>query len=98
MNGVFKFNLRDEVKDTITGFAGVVTGRIEFLNGCIRYIVQTRKRTTEGKVVDDTIDEQQLVYLHPPKVPKPPKVKKDKKPGGPFNTPGKFSASSIKKF
>ena len=32
--------LGDKVKDTITGFTGVVTGRSEWLFGCVRCAVQ----------------------------------------------------------
>lgn len=83
MNGVFKFENGDEVKDTITGFAGVVVARTEWLNGCIRYVVQSRKLGKDDKPVDMSVDEPQLVYLHPPKPKKEPK----KRPGGPHDSP-----------
>ena len=95
METIFKFELRDEVKDTITGFAGVITARIQWLNGCVRYMVSSRTRNKDGKTVEDTIDEQQLVYLHPPKAPKVPKEEK-KKPGGPFPEPAKFNTGVLK--
>lgn len=93
MGAVFKFENGDEVKDSITGFKGVVVARTEWLNGCIRYVIQSRKRSKEGKPVDDTIDEQQLSLLHPPK---PVKIKKER-PGGPFKDTSKFN-TQLKKF
>lgn len=60
----FKFNLRDKVKDTVTGFTGIVSSRTEWMNGCIRYGVQATKLTKEGKVADsEHLDEQQLVLV-----------------------------------
>lgn len=51
--------LGEEVRDKITGFAGVATARSEFENGCIRYLVTSRE-LKDGKVVDDWFDEQRL--------------------------------------
>lgn len=90
---VFKFNLKDEVKDIITGFSGVIIARIEWLNGCVRYVVQTRKRSPDGKIIEDTIDEQQLVYLHPPKFIK----EKKNKSGGPMPKVSSFSNVALKR-
>lgn len=39
----FEFNLGDLVKDQITGFAGIVTCRSQWLNGCNTYGLQTEK-------------------------------------------------------
>lgn len=50
----------DVVRDKITGFTGVVTSRTEWLNGCVRFGVQS-KELHEGKVVDaQHFDEVQL--------------------------------------
>ena len=84
----FKFELGEQVKDTITGFQGVIIAKTKWLNGCVRYGIQSKKRTAEGKSIEDTIDEQQLVSIEKPK-----KVK-SRNPGGPmpsikqFNTVG----------
>lgn len=79
---MFKFDLRDTVKDEITGFTGVVIGRTEWLNGCIRYIVQSTK-LKDGKITDgENIDEDQLVLV------KKGKSKAEKpRTGGPFPSP-----------
>ena len=52
--------LGDTVKDTISGFSGVVVARTEWLNGCIRICVQP-KALHDGKPIDNhTFDLEQL--------------------------------------
>ena len=52
--------LGQEAKDRITGFTGVLIGRIEYLNGCVQYLVQPKK-LINGKVVDSVwVDVQRL--------------------------------------
>lgn len=59
--GIFRFALGVEVKDKVSGFTGIVTGRSEFLNGCIRYSVEHRTLTKEGARKDvEHFDEGQL--------------------------------------
>lgn len=48
----FEFNLGDKVKDQITGFAGIVTCRSQWLNGCNTYGLQTEK-LKDGEVPQD---------------------------------------------
>ncbi len=48
------------VKDRVTGFKGIVTARVEYLNGCVQYLVKP-KVNKEGKFMDsEWIDNQQL--------------------------------------
>lgn len=57
---MFRFNNGDRVRDRISGFTGIVTGRTDFLNGCIRYAVTPEKVKT-GQTHEPTwFDEQQL--------------------------------------
>lgn len=85
---MFKFNCGDEVKDSITGFTGVVVARTEWMNGCLRYVVQSKKReVSTGKAIEDNFDEGQLSLLHPKKE----KKKKDR-PGGPFPGPARLTS------
>ncbi len=51
--------LADKVKDVITGFTGIVTGRSEYLNGCVHYSVEAKSKAG-GKPDTIWIDEQQL--------------------------------------
>jgi hypothetical protein len=58
INPVIK--LGDPVRDKITGYKGIVVARTEWLNGCVRLVVQARK-LHEGKPVEpQTFDEPQL--------------------------------------
>lgn len=86
---MFKFECKEKVKDTVTGFVGIVAARIEWMNGCVRYVVLSNKRTNEGKEIEATIDEQQLVSMEKPKKGE----KRDT--GGPFPTPRKFSTAKF---
>ncbi|KKM17983.1 hypothetical protein LCGC14_1670260 [marine sediment metagenome] len=48
------------VKDQITGYKGMITGRCEYLTGCVQYLV-TRTSIKEGDSVDDQwFDESRL--------------------------------------
>ncbi len=61
-------NLGDKVKDSVTGFVGIVTARTEWLNGCIRLAVQGPLK--DGKVPDtEHFDETQLVLVKSKVVP-----------------------------
>ena len=56
----WRFKLGEKVKDTITGFKGTVTARIEYLNGCLQYCIEPRVGK-EGKVEKvQYVDEGQL--------------------------------------
>ena len=54
--------LGDKVKDSITGFKGVVIARAEYLNGCITLKVQPPKLKEDGSPIEaDWFDEQRLI-------------------------------------
>ena len=38
MNEIFK--LGDKVRDVVSGFEGIATAKVEFLNGCIQYCLK----------------------------------------------------------
>lgn len=67
-----KFNLRDKVRDQITGFEGVIVVRSEFLNGCIRYGVQPivlhKEHGTPQSI--EHFDEEQLDLVEAVEKPK----------------------------
>lgn len=75
---MFKFNLGDKVKCTITGFDGVITARTEFMNRCIRYGVQSQKLKDGKPLASQHFDEEDLELVKSKKAPK-----KEKRPGGP---------------
>lgn len=45
------FQLGDRVRDVITGFKGVVTGRIEYINGCDQCCISP-EATRDGKLAE----------------------------------------------
>lgn len=57
---LFKFSLGDKVKDNITGFIGIIVGRTEWLNGCIRYSLQPIKLKDGAPQETQAFDEDQL--------------------------------------
>jgi len=68
----FKIELGKKVKDSITGFSGVVTGRADYITGCRQYCVTPR--VSQGKMVESNwIDEDRLLK----------KPSEDKNNGGP---------------
>lgn len=76
-------NLRDEAKDNITGFKGVVIGKAKYMNGCVRYLIQPKKLKDEQMVEAEWIDEQQI------EITKTFKKKVTKSTGGPSKNPPK---------
>jgi hypothetical protein len=54
-------SLRDTVKDTITGFTGVVISRCEWINGCVRLGVQATKLKDGIPTEPQHFDEEQFV-------------------------------------
>ena len=54
-------NLGDKVKDRINGFAGVVTGRAEYLYGCVQVLVAPTAIGKDGKCPDSIwLDEDRV--------------------------------------
>lgn len=77
-----EINLGDMARDKITGFDGVITGRTEWINGCVRYALQS-KTLKDGKILEpEWIDSQQIEII------KPEVVKTAENPrGGPMKDP-----------
>ncbi len=61
----FKFALGIKVKDITSGFCGLITSRIQCLNGCIQYTVTPHVTSTNKSERPDAwnLDEAQLVRL-----------------------------------
>jgi hypothetical protein len=56
-----KISLGCRVTDTVNGFTGLVTGRLEYLNGCRQFLVKPEALDKDGKPQDGIwIDEQYL--------------------------------------
>lgn len=55
------FKLGDLLKDRITGFKGVATARVEFLNGCVRFCLTPEKLNKDSKPAEgEYFDVQQI--------------------------------------
>lgn len=55
--------LGEEVKDCITGFKGIATSRVEYLNGCIQYCIKP-KMSKDGKMDEGQyIDQEQIIVI-----------------------------------
>lgn len=53
-----KVSLGDRVRDTVNGFVGIVTGRAEYLYGCVQVLVSPTVLDKDGKQLDSAwIDE-----------------------------------------
>ena len=86
---IFKFANGDKVKDRISGYVGVITGRTEWLNGCVRYCVQAASLDSGKVIPSETFDEEQLELIDAcavqPWQPTPQKelATSGRRPGGP---------------
>jgi ActR/RegA family two-component response regulator len=50
-----KITLGNRVKDIVTGFEGIATARLEYLNGCVQYCVKPTSKDNampEGQYID----------------------------------------------
>lgn len=64
--------LGDRVKDRINGYTGIVTGRAEYLFGCVHVLVAPEALPTDGKHPDSTwIDEDRVIVVGAAIVAKP---------------------------
>ena len=56
-------NLGDAVRDGITGFTGIVAAKTEWLNGCVRFGIQSRNLAERKPVELQWFDEPQLEVI-----------------------------------
>ncbi len=60
----FKFNLGEELKDSITGFKGICAARTQYISGCNRYSLQKTQLNKSGKPEEwCAFDEDYLVKI-----------------------------------
>lgn len=75
-------NLGDKVRDTITGFAGTLTAKSEYINGCVQFCVSPPV-DKDGKLVEAAwIDWQRLEVTEATNASKPLRAV-----GGPQDAP-----------
>ena len=58
----FYIGLGDQVRDRVTGFSGIVTGRVEYTTGCRQYLVQPRCKDSDW-VEAHWLDEDRLMVI-----------------------------------
>lgn len=75
----FKHEFGTLVRDNVTGWEGKITGRYQFINGCIRYGLETLK---DGKHEEMSFDEDRLEVVEEKVSPV-----RLKRTGGPRATP-----------
>ena len=68
--------LGDRVKDTISGFEGIVTGKAEYLYGCMQILVQPESLQENGQPTESRWMDEQLFTTEP-----------EAKAGGPQKSP-----------
>lgn len=62
--------LGDKVKDLITSFSGLATGRTEFLYGCARILIEPESLSKDGKPVESAwFDEQRVESVEARAIP-----------------------------
>lgn len=76
--------LGSNVKDNITGFEGVATGKCEYLNGCVQYEI-TASKLEDGKPVEKWFDEGRVILVAVAGEKR--RAIEEKPPGGPRNHP-----------
>ena len=60
--------LGELVKDRISGFEGIATGKSEYLYGCVRILVEPKKLKDGKPIEGEWIDEQRLTKICKAKV------------------------------
>ncbi|HEX2656127.1 MAG TPA: hypothetical protein VHN11_21095 [Xanthobacteraceae bacterium] len=58
-----KHELGSTARDTITGFYGVITGRVNYLTGCDQYLVQPKTKSENEFVEARWFDENRIDIL-----------------------------------
>ncbi len=72
--------LGNKVRDKVSGFEGIATAKVEFINGCIQFCVKPKiTKDNKGKMPEgEYIDQGQLIVTGEGIAVKP----KEKGPGG----------------
>lgn len=78
-----KFKLGSLAECTITGFKGILTARVEYLNGCVQYCIKS-PIDKDGKIKDgEYFDESQINVIKTPPQVAASRIAEKKSPGGP---------------
>lgn len=64
MSAKNKFELGGRIRDRVSGFTGIATARIEYLNGCVQYQVDPPMDKDKGEPPKSIwVDSQQAEYV-----------------------------------
>ncbi len=80
--------LGSKVRDQISGFTGIATGRATYLFGCVRVLVEPQELKDGKPIESQWIDEQRLKVLKEGGIETSPDSSAES--GGPQNDPPKF--------
>ncbi len=69
MTKPFQLNLGTTICDKITGFEGVITGRVEYLTGCVQYLLTPKIAEDGSHRNGEWFDEGRLVDCDAPAGP-----------------------------
>ncbi len=67
-----RVTLGERYRDTVTGFTGTATSEHRFLNGCVRYTLETGGEKPSDEPKELVFDEQRLVEADTNRAPAPP--------------------------
>jgi hypothetical protein len=82
--------LGDKAKDMVTGFEGVVTGKAEYITGCVRFQIECGSPDKKSKsTYSDWVDEVRLKLIKKG-VFKPDRTMVIDKPAGPMSAPKQY--------
>lgn len=84
-------NLGDTVKHRISGFEGVAVAKTEWLNGCVRFIVQAIKLNNDGKPSVESFDAPELTVTDAGTLADCRPATAAAPPGGPYPTPSRHA-------
>lgn len=63
MEANFKYELGKEGKDIITGFSGIIVGRVQYLFGCNQYGLAAKAISEKGKGETQYFDEGRIEVI-----------------------------------
>ncbi len=77
----FKIELGVKARDKISGFVGTITGRTQYITGCMQYVLEAESKDNAKPEVQ-WVDEDRLIVIDAPKISPEPAGR-----GGPHPTP-----------
>ncbi len=88
----FKIPMNVEAFDILTGFRGIITGRVQYVTGCARYLLQPSAKEDGSWVESQWFDEDRVAIktaAAPIVGPLPDRPDMTVAPGGDVNAPRK---------